>query len=124
MKTINLLGSTGSIGVQTLDVARAHDYKIEALAAFSDVKKIEDYLINPVDSRLADDKKPETLEIKTEVPGDIPVVDGFIAMDDSTLEEYKLSDILTDLFFFAKTTGTFINCAVAKAIGTPERTTS
>ncbi len=41
MKTINLLGSTGSIGVQTLDVARAHGYKIEALAAFSDVKGIE-----------------------------------------------------------------------------------
>jgi 1-deoxy-D-xylulose-5-phosphate reductoisomerase len=41
MKTINLLGSTGSIGVQTLDVARAHGYKIEALAAFSDVDGIE-----------------------------------------------------------------------------------
>ncbi len=41
MKTLNLLGSTGSIGVQTLDVARAHGYKIEALAAFSDVKGIE-----------------------------------------------------------------------------------
>ena len=37
MKTINLLGSTGSIGVQSLDVARARGYKVEALAAFSDV---------------------------------------------------------------------------------------
>ena len=41
MKTINLLGSTGSIGKQTLDVARAHGYKIEALAAYSDVDGIE-----------------------------------------------------------------------------------
>ena len=41
MKSINLLGSTGSIGVQTLDVARAHGYKIEALAAYSDVDGIE-----------------------------------------------------------------------------------
>ena len=41
MKTINLLGSTGSIGVQSLDVARARGYKVEALAAFSDVEKIE-----------------------------------------------------------------------------------
>ena len=41
MKSINLLGSTGSIGVQSLDVARARGYKVEALAAFSDVEKIE-----------------------------------------------------------------------------------
>ena len=41
MKRINLLGSTGSIGVQTLDVARARGYKIESLAAFSNVDLIE-----------------------------------------------------------------------------------
>ena len=41
MKSINLLGSTGSIGVQTLDVARARGYKIESLAAFSNVDIIE-----------------------------------------------------------------------------------
>ena len=38
---LSILGSTGSIGVQTLDVARAHGYKIEALAAYSDVDGIE-----------------------------------------------------------------------------------
>lgn len=41
MKTINLLGSTGSIGEQTLSVARARGYKIAALAAYSAVDKIE-----------------------------------------------------------------------------------
>ena len=41
MKSINLLGSTGSIGVQTLDVARAHGYKIEALTAHSCVDVLE-----------------------------------------------------------------------------------
>ena len=41
MKRINLLGSTGSIGVQTLDVAREHGYKIESLAAYSNVDVIE-----------------------------------------------------------------------------------
>ena len=41
MKTINLLGSTGSIGEQTLSVARARGYKIAALAAYSAVEKIE-----------------------------------------------------------------------------------
>lgn len=33
MKTISVLGSTGSIGVQTLEVARKHGFKISALAA-------------------------------------------------------------------------------------------
>ena len=34
MKTISLIGSTGSIGKQTLDVCRKHNIKVEALAAF------------------------------------------------------------------------------------------
>ena len=51
--------------------------------------KIQNYLINPVDSRLTDEKVPETLEIKSEVPGDIPVVEGFIGWDDKALEAYR-----------------------------------
>ncbi len=54
-----------------------------------DIAKIQGYLINPVDSRLTDDKKPDTLKMKVEEPADIPVVDGFIKMDDSALEEYR-----------------------------------
>ena len=54
-----------------------------------EVKKIESYLVNPVDSRLTDDKKPDTLKMNVETPADIPVVDGFIKMDDKTLEEYR-----------------------------------
>ncbi|MBR0155546.1 MAG: phosphoribosylformylglycinamidine synthase [Treponema sp.] len=56
--------------------------------AAKDVKKIQDYLINPVDSRLASKEIPETLELKTEVPGDIPTVDGFIKFKKTELEEY------------------------------------
>ena len=33
MKTISLIGSTGSIGKQTLDVCRKHNIKVKALAA-------------------------------------------------------------------------------------------
>ena len=33
MKTISLIGSTGSIGVQTLQVCRKHNIKVKALAA-------------------------------------------------------------------------------------------
>lgn len=41
-KSIAVLGSTGSIGTQTLDVARKHGYKIEALVAGSNIKLIEE----------------------------------------------------------------------------------
>lgn len=37
MKTISLLGSTGSIGTQTLDVCRKHNIKVKALAANTNV---------------------------------------------------------------------------------------
>ena len=83
------MAATAEVGTLPPKVRCAKMVVLKGSISAADVKKIEDYLINPVDSRLADDKKPETLEIKTEVPGDIPVVDGFIAMDDSTLEEYR-----------------------------------
>ena len=64
MKTINLLGSTGSIGVQSLDVARARGYKVEALAAFSDVEKIEQQIreFKPEYAALVDEKAANDLK--------------------------------------------------------------
>ncbi|MBR0282348.1 MAG: 1-deoxy-D-xylulose-5-phosphate reductoisomerase [Oscillibacter sp.] len=41
-KTISILGATGSIGRQTLDVVEKLDLKVEALTANSDVKRIEE----------------------------------------------------------------------------------
>ena len=37
MKTIRLIGSTGSIGTQTLSVCKKYGYKVKALAAYSNV---------------------------------------------------------------------------------------
>ena len=42
MKTISILGSTGSIGVQSLDVAKMHGYRIKALTANSSVRALEE----------------------------------------------------------------------------------
>ncbi|MBQ7247613.1 MAG: 1-deoxy-D-xylulose-5-phosphate reductoisomerase [Lachnospiraceae bacterium] len=43
MKKLSILGSTGSIGTQTLEVVRANkDIEITALAAFSDVDRMEE----------------------------------------------------------------------------------
>ena len=77
MKSINLLGSTGSIGVQTLDVARAHGYKIEALAAFSDVDGIEKQIreFKPRYAALVDEKAAK--DLKTRVADmDVTVLSG------------------------------------------------
>jgi len=41
-KTIAILGSSGSIGTQALDIARRYSVKIEALSVNSDVKTLED----------------------------------------------------------------------------------
>ncbi len=41
MKEIVLLGSTGSIGVQTLEVCRAHNIKVKALAVKTSVQALE-----------------------------------------------------------------------------------
>lgn len=42
MKRISILGSTGSIGLQAIDVAKMHDLEIRAVAANRSVKKLEE----------------------------------------------------------------------------------
>ncbi len=53
-----------------------------------DQKKIEDYLINPVESRLASLDKPETLDMETPVPENVKRVEGFIKWNDDEMAEY------------------------------------
>ncbi|MBQ4015617.1 MAG: phosphoribosylformylglycinamidine synthase, partial [Treponema sp.] len=56
--------------------------------AAKDLQKIQNYLVNPVDSRLTTEDVPATLKIQTETPGDIPVVNGFIKFKKAELEAY------------------------------------
>jgi len=67
-----LAGSTGSIGVQTLDVARARGYKIESLAAFSNVDIIEKQIreFKPAYAALVDEKAAADLKVRV---ADLPV---------------------------------------------------
>ena len=51
-----------------------------------DLKAVERYTINPVESRPASMDKPETLNDKLAEPADVAVIDGFIDMDDVQLE--------------------------------------
>ena len=46
MKKIAILGSTGSIGTQTLDVVRANDYlEIVGLSAGNNIDKLEEQIL-------------------------------------------------------------------------------
>ena len=83
------MASTCKVGTEAPRVRCAKMVILSGSVSVDDVKKIENYLINPVDSRLTDDNVPETLEIKSEVPGDIPVVEGFISFDDKQIEDYR-----------------------------------
>ena len=53
-----------------------------------ELKKVQDYLINPVESRLASLDKPDTLDMETPVPDDVKRVGGFIRWDDAEMAEY------------------------------------
>ena len=88
-----LRAGLASAGVKTLSeppvVRCAKIVVLEGKVSKDDIEKIQNYLINPVDSRLTDDKKPKTLKMDIEEPADIPVVDGFIKMNDDELEAYR-----------------------------------
>ena len=52
-----------------------------------DVAAIKHYCINPVEAREASLDPVSTLEMPWEKPADVPVIDGFDAMDDAALKE-------------------------------------
>ena len=56
-----------------------------------DRKKIEEYLINPVESRLASLEKPATLDMETPVPENVKRVEGFIRWNDDEMADYYSS---------------------------------
>ena len=67
-------------------IRSATTYVVTAPLTAEQVEAIKSFCINPVDSRQADDEKPETLVTEFEVPADILYFDGFA---DSSEEELK-----------------------------------
>ncbi|MFR4163722.1 MAG: phosphoribosylformylglycinamidine synthase [Paraclostridium sordellii] len=55
-------------------------------------KQIKSYCINPVDSREATLEKPETLEVDTEIPTSVDILEEFI-----NLKENQLKDLMKNL---------------------------
>ncbi len=76
-KVITVLGSTGSIGEQALDVARLHGYKINALTAAQNVDKIERQAreFKPSLCAMADEEAAKELKIRL-ADTDIKVLSG------------------------------------------------
>ena len=78
MKTISVLGSTGSIGTQTLDVVRRHpDIRVAALAARKNIVLLEEQIreFSPLLAAVADEER--AAELKDRVRDlDVRVVSG------------------------------------------------
>ena len=53
--------------------------------------KIKNYIINPVESRVASMDKPESLDIEYDIPADIVRITGFISKSDDEIAEYHKS---------------------------------
>lgn len=98
MKNIVLIGSTGSIGTQTLDIVRAHrdELTITALAAGRNVEKIEEQIreFSPLMACLYDESAAADLKERVR---DLPV--RIVCGMDGLLEEAELAE--SDLFLNA-----------------------
>ena len=68
----------------------ARVYVLEGDISPEQVDMLRNYCVNPVDSQLAAIEKPESLELETTPPEDVAVIDGFCAMDEDTLEAYRV----------------------------------
>lgn len=73
-KSLSILGSTGSIGTQSLDVARLRGYNVEALTAYSDVARMEAQIrefrpktVAMVEEKAAADLKVRVADTNTKV---------------------------------------------------------
>lgn len=68
MKTLSILGSTGSIGTQTLDVVRQHpeDFAVAALAAGSNIDLLEQQIreFSPALAAVWDEKRAKELKVR------------------------------------------------------------
>ncbi len=61
-------------------VTSATVYVLQGNISDEDFGRVKNYCINPIESREASLEKPHSLEMEAEVPGDVPVIDGFIDM--------------------------------------------
>ena len=62
---------------------------LEGVLTKEQVDAVRGYCVNPVDSQIAADEKPDDLRMETTVPEDVAVIHGFRDMDEAALEGYR-----------------------------------
>ena len=72
-------------------VATAKVIVLNGAISAEELNRIKEYYINPVESREAMLDKPSTLSMQMDEPADVEILDGFIEMDDSELEQFMNS---------------------------------
>ena len=82
VQCIRFLNENEEVLIRTATV-----YVLEGGITDEEMKAIEEYCYNPVDSRLAGLQKPETLEQKFDEPEDIRTFDGFTVMEEDQFRE-------------------------------------
>ena len=73
---VKLLGERGDVRIRTATV-----YVCRGALSDEEIDRIESYVINPVDSRLASLEKADTLKRRYEQPADVSVFDHFRALE-------------------------------------------
>lgn len=68
-------------------IRSAVTYVVEGNLTEDDKDAIEKYVVNPVDSRVTNGPKPETLEMKYAEPADVKIFDGFTSEREESLRE-------------------------------------
>lgn len=70
-------------------IASAQVYEFKGNLTNDDLKKIENYLLNPVESHIVGAEKPATLSQKVEAPKPVATIDGFTTMSEEELDELR-----------------------------------
>jgi len=78
-------------------------YAVNAQVSDDELEQIKKYLVNTVDSRVASNEKPDSLDKKIEAPKKVKRLEGFINLDESglkkLLDEMGLAMSLKDVAF-------------------------
>ncbi|MGB4438650.1 MAG: phosphoribosylformylglycinamidine synthase, partial [Sedimentibacter sp.] len=64
---------------------------LEGVLSHEDFEKIKEYYINPVDSRVADLIKPDTLDEEYPEPDDVETIENFINKSKVEIEKYRIT---------------------------------
>ncbi len=67
-------------------IRTAVTYIVKGSVNDEELAQIRDYVINPVDSRIADDNIPDTLKTEYDEPADVAIIEGFVSMSEEELK--------------------------------------